>query len=183
LAISKERKTELVADYVEKMNRSQGIILTGYRGLTVDRMTDLRQRLREVNGSFQVVKNTLFKRALEQVGIPVPEEQLKGPVAVGFCLQDPPPVAKVLMDFVKETQVLEIQGAILGARFIGQDAVKDLADLPSRDVLLARLLGAVQGPMSNLVSTITAPLRELVQVLQARSEQSADGPSPMEAAA
>lgn len=183
MAISKERKTELVADYVDRINRSQGIILADYRGLTVARMTDLRQRMREVDGAFQVVKNTLFKRALEEAGIPVPEEHLRGTVAAGFCLQDPPPVAKVLVEFAKETQILEIQGAILGARFISRDAVKDLADLPSRDVLLAQLLGAVRGPMSNLVSTITAPLRELVQVLQARSEQGADEQGPMEAAA
>jgi large subunit ribosomal protein L10 len=183
LAISKERKTELVEDYVDKVNRSQGMILADYRGLTVAAMTDLRQRLREVDGAFQVVKNTLFKRALQEAGIPVPEEHLRGPVAVGFCFRDPPPVAKVLVDFAKETQILEIQGALLGARFIDKDAAKDLADLPSRDVLLAQLLGAVQGPMSSLVSTITAPLRELVQVLQARSEQGADEPSPMEAAA
>lgn len=171
MAISKERKTELVADYVDKMNRSQGIILTDYRGLTVAHMTDLRRRLREVDGSFQVVKNTLFRRALKEADIPVPEENLQGPMAAGFCLKDPPPVAKVLVDFAKETQILEIQGAFLGARYIGKDAVKDLADLPPREVLLALLVGSVQGPMSSLASTITAPLRELVQVLQARSEQ------------
>ena len=183
MAISKERKTELVADYIDKLNHSQGMVLADYRGLTVAAMTDLRQRLREADGAFQVVKNTLFKRALEEVGIPVPEEHLRGPVAVGFCLKDPPPVAKVLMDFAKETQILGIQGAILGTRFIGRDAVKDLADLPPREILLAQLLGAVQGPMSGLVSTIAAPMRELVQVLQARSEQGADESSPMEAAA
>ena len=87
------------------------------------------------------------------------------------------------MDFAKETEILEVKGAILGTSLLGPEGVKGLADLPPREVLLAQLLGSVQGPMSSLASTITAPLRELVQVLQARSEQGADGGHPTEAAA
>jgi large subunit ribosomal protein L10 len=123
-------------------------------------MTALRRNLREVDSVYQVIKNTLFERALDQAGIPVPTEELKGTVAIGFCLGEVPAVAKTLMDFARESQILQIRGAILGDRFVGPDAVKDLADLPPREVLLAQLLGTVQGPMSTLVSTITAPLRE-----------------------
>jgi large subunit ribosomal protein L10 len=183
LAISREKKETMVADYVDKMSRSQALILTDYRGLTVARMSELRGMLRETNAQFQVVKNTLFKRALEEAGLPIPAEPLDGPLGVGYCLGDAPPVAKALMDFAKETEILEIKGAILGASLLGPEGVKGLADLPPREVLLAQLLGSVQGPMSSLVSTLTAPLRELVQVLQARSEQGADGGRPTEAAA
>jgi large subunit ribosomal protein L10 len=171
LAITKEKKRQMVADYVDRMSSSQAMIFTDYRGLTVARATDLRGRLREVDGKLQIVKNTLFKRALEQAGIPIPTEQLEGPIAVGYCLKEVPPVAKALMDFAKETEILEIRGAILGTSFLDSAGVKALADLPPREVLLAYLVGAVQGPMSSLASTVTAPLRELVQVLQARSEQ------------
>ena len=171
MAITKAQKQEMVADYVDKMTHSQAMILADYRGLTVARMTELRQKLRETDGVFQVVKNSLFKLALEEAGFPFPAEHMAGPVAVGYCLGEAPPMAKVLTDFAKEAPSLEIKGAILGTNILDAEGVKGLADLPPREVLLAQLLGAVQGPMSNLVSTLNAPLRELVQVLHARSEQ------------
>jgi large subunit ribosomal protein L10 len=183
LAISREQKEKMVADYVDRMSRSQALILADYRGLTVSHMTDLRRRLRETDGQFQVTKNSLLKLALEQAGLPVPVEALDGPVAVGYCFDEAPPVAKTIMDFARETSILEVKGAILGSNILDAEGVKGLADLPPREVLLAQLLGAVQGPMSSLASTLAAPMRELVQVLQARSEQGADGEHPAEVAA
>jgi large subunit ribosomal protein L10 len=171
LAISRAQKEKMVADYVEKMSNSQALILTDYRGLSVAHISDLRHKLREVDGVFQVVKNTLFARALEEAGLPFPSEYMEGPVAVGYCLGDAPPVAKVLVDFSKEKDRLKVRGAILGTNLLDLEGVKGLADLPPREVLLAQLVSAVQGPMSSLVSTMQAPMRELVQVLQARSEQ------------
>jgi large subunit ribosomal protein L10 len=171
LAISKEQKREIVADYVEKMSQSQAIILTDYRGLTVADLTDLRRKMRDGSGVFQIVKNTLFKLALEQNGIPVPTGELEGTIAAGYCMDEVPPVAKTLTDFAKESSILQIRGALLGNSFLDAGRVQALADLPPREVLLAQLLGSVQGPMSGLASTVTAPLRELVQVLQARAEQ------------
>jgi large subunit ribosomal protein L10 len=171
LAISREQKSEIVADYVEKLSRSQAMIVTDYRGLTVADITALRRNLREVNSVFQVIKKTLFERALGEAGIKVSTEELTGPIAVGFCFGEVPAVAKALMDFARESQILKVQGAILGDRFINAEAVKTLAELPPREVLLAQLLGTLQGPMSTLVGTIAAPMRELAQVLRARSEQ------------
>jgi large subunit ribosomal protein L10 len=171
LAISRAQKEKMVADYVDQVSRSRALILTDYRGLTVAQLSELRRNLRELDGTFQIVKNTLFERALVEAGIPVPAEPLQGPLAVGYCHGDTPPVAKALMDFAKQTEILQVKGAILGADFLDAEGVKMLADLPPREVVRAQLLGAVQGPMSSLVSTITAPLREIVQVLRARSEQ------------
>ena len=171
MAITRAQKEQMVADYVEKMTNSEALILTDYRGLSVSDMGDLRRKLREVDGVFQVVKNTLFARAVEEAGLPIPTEQMEGPVAVGYCLGDAPPVAKAMTDYAKEKDLLQIRGAILGTNLLDQDGVKGLADLPPREVLLAQLVGAVQGPMGSLVSTLQAPMRELVQVLQARSEQ------------
>ena len=171
MAITRAQKEQMVADYVEKMSNSQALILTDYRGLSVADLSDLRRKLREVDGVFQVVKNTLFTRALEEAGLPIPSEHMDGPVAVGYCLADAPPVAKTMMDYAKEMDLLQVRGAILGANVLDREGVKGLADLPPREVLLAQLVGAVQGPMSSLVSTMQAPMRELVQVLQARAEQ------------
>ena len=164
----------MVAGYVDKMSQSQALILTDYRGLSVADISDLRIRLREVDGTFQVVKNTLFLRALEQAGLPIPDEHMEGPLAVAYCLGDAPPTAKALMGFAKEQDVLEVRGAIMGGNLLDAEAVKSLADLPPREFLLAQLVGAVQGPMSSLVSTLQAPMRELAQVLHARSEQGQD---------
>ena len=171
MAITRQQKEAMVADYVDKMARSEALILTDYRGLSVSQVTDLRIRLRESDGVFQVVKNTLFLRALEEAGLPLPTQHMDGPLAVGYCLGDVPPVAKALMDFAKEAQLPRIKGAILGTSILDAEAVKGLADLPPREILLAHLLGAVQGPMSSLAGTIAGPLRELAQVLKARSEQ------------
>lgn len=182
MAITKEKKQEMVAGYIDKMSKSQAVILADYRGLTVADLTDLRRQMRDTGAVFQVVKNTLFRRALVETGLPVPEEMLDGPVAAGYCLEEVPPTAKVLVDFAASNE-LEIKGAILAASLLDPDAVKNLAALPPREILLAQLLGVVQGPMSSLVSTIQAPMRELVQVLQARADKDADAASAAEAAA
>ena len=174
MAISRAKKEKMVADYVDKMSQSEALILTDYRGLSVAAISDLRRQLREVDGTFQVVKNTLFLRALEQAGLPIPDEHMEGPLAVAYCLGDAPPTAKALMGFAKEQDVLEVRGAIMGGNLLDAEAVKSLADLPPREFLLAQLVGAVQGPMSSLVSTLQAPMRELAQVLHARSEQGQD---------
>ena len=174
MAISKEQKVQMVADYVDRISTCRAMILADYRGLTVAEISRLRRNLREVDGTFQVVKNTLFKRALEQSDMPIPTESLEGPLAVGYCFGEVPPMAKALTDFAKEADALQIKGAILGTDLLDVQAVKDLADLPPREFLLAQLVGSIQGPMSSLVNTLNAPLREIAQVLKARSEQGAE---------
>lgn len=183
MAISREQKEKMVADYVDSVSRSQAVFLTDYRGLTVAHMMELRQNLREIGSTFQVVKNSLFRRALEEAGMPVPTEQLQGPVAVGYCLGEVPPVAKALLDYARQSEILQIKGAILGTSLLDSEGVKGLADLPPREVLLAQLLGAVQGPMGGLVGLFTAPMRELAQVLQARADQGPPSEQGQEAAA
>ena len=171
MAITKQKKVRISSGYTQKLSGSKAVILTDYRGLTVASMTELRQKLRELGSNYHVTKNTLFRRALVEAGMPVPEEQIKGPTALGFITGDVPPVVKVFLDFAAENEALLIKGMIWGTTFIDAEGTKALVHLPSREVLLGQLLGAVQGPMTSLVGTITAPLRELVQVLAARGEQ------------
>lgn len=173
MAIPKEKKPQMVADYLQKLSKSQATILADYRGMTVGSITELRVKLREVSSGFQVVKNTLFKRALDEAGIPASMEQLSGPIAVGYCYGDVQPVVKVLLDFAKDNEALQIRGAFFGKSFLDAEGAQALATLPPREVLLGELLGTLQGPMSSLVSTIAAPMRELVQVLKARADQGA----------
>ena len=173
MAITKQKKVKISSGYTEGLSGAKAIILTDYRGLSVASMTELRQKLRELGTSFHVTKNTLFKRVLVEAGIPVPEEQFKGPTALGFVTGDVASAVKAFQDFAAENEALQIKGVIWGMSFIDQEGAKALVNLPSREVLLGQLVGAVQGPATNLVGTITAPLRELVQVLAARGEQAA----------
>lgn len=171
MAITKERKQELVASYAEMLSRCPGIIFTNYRGLKASQVETIRNQLREISTPYQVVKNTLFKRALEQAGLPVPEELLTGPVAIGFCYAELPASAKSFMDFAKEFDEFEVKGGLLGDKVIDVEGVKVLADLPSREVLLAQVVGGIQTPISGLVTTLSGVLRSLLYVLQARQEQ------------
>ncbi len=171
MPLTRTEKQELIADYVEKLRGSQAAILTDYRGLTVSDITRLRRQLREVGCTFQVTKNTLLKLALREAALPVPDDLLKGPVAVGFCAQEPTAAAKILNDFAKETKILTIRGGLVGKQVLDSENMVALATLPPREVLLAQVLGALQGPAGTLVGLLQAPLRQLVYVLQSRGEQ------------
>jgi len=171
LAITKERKQELLAQYTDLLQRSQGVILTDYHGLNVAQITQLRNQVRAANGAYYVTKNTLIKLAMQEVGLSAPDEWFDGPTAIGFCLDQVPPVAKIINDFGKETEMLSIKGALLGDRFIAEDRVKALANLPPAKVLKAQVLGALMGPMSGLVGVLNGVLADLVSVLDARKDQ------------
>lgn len=171
MAITRERKQELIDSYAELLSQSQGIILTNYRGLTVSQIETVRNKLREVNSPYHIVKNTLLELALKQKGLPAPEEMLSGPVAASFCYTDLPAVAKTLVDFTKELDSFEIKGGLMGEEIVDVEGIKSLASLPSREVLLAQVVGGFQAPISGLVTALSGILRSLVYVLQARKEQ------------
>lgn len=171
MATSKEKKRQLVADYTDKLTRSEAVIFTDYRGLRVKDLERLRRQLWETKSGFQVVKNTLLERALQDGELAVPEEVLVGPTAIGYCFEDVATVVKTLTDFAKETGVLTFKGGLLGSRFIGVEEIRTLATLPPREVLLARVVGGIQAPISGLVNVLAGPIRGLVNVLQARADQ------------
>jgi large subunit ribosomal protein L10 len=171
LAITKERKQELVAQYTDLLERSQALILTDYHGLNVAQITQLRNRIREANGVYYVTKNTLIKLAMEQVGLSVPEEWFDGPVAIGFCLDEAPAIAKAISNFAEETEILTIKGALLGDRPADAAQVKALANLPPTEVLRAQVLGALTAPMAGLLGALNGVLAGFMGVLDARQEQ------------
>jgi len=171
LPLTRAQKDVIIQEYIELLQQSQAVFLADYRGLTVKEMQQLRRQVREVGGQARVVKNTLFRIALERAEMPVPTDLLVGPVFAGFAVEDIPPLAKAFVEFSKEMAKFKIKGGLLEGRQIEPADVEAIAKLPPLDVLRAQLVAAIQAPLSNLVSVISAPMREIVYVLQARAEQ------------
>ena len=171
MAISRERKEALVAQYTDLLKRSQAVILTNYQGLSVAQITQLRDQIREANGAYYVTKNTLIRLAMQQLGWSVRDEWLEGPTAIGFCFDEATAIAKAIVDFADESDILTIKGALLGKRIVGEDQVKSLAKLPPAEVLRAQVLGALTAPMSGVVGALNNVLAGLVGVLDARKDQ------------
>jgi large subunit ribosomal protein L10 len=169
----RSEKEKVVADLVERLRSTETLIVADYRGLSVTDINKLRGELLEHGARFTVVKNTLTRRAAEEAGAEALLALLDGPTAIAFLESDGDPVAvaRALNTAARETKVLEIRGGILDGREIGGDEVKSLATLPPTDVLRAQLVSAVSGPLMTVVGLFTAPLRDLVNVLDARIKQ------------
>ncbi len=171
MAITKEKKEELVSQYEAWMGNSKALILTEYVGLSVKDLDDLRHRIREAGGEFHIVKNTLTKLALEASGLRVPEDFLTGSTAIGFAFEDGPALAKAINEFAKTSEVVKIKGGFLGQDAMTSQQVTALADLPPLPVMRAQLLGTLMAPASQLARVLAAPASQLAQVLKAYAEQ------------
>lgn len=167
MAITKAQKAARIEQYLKRLQDSQGLILTDYHGLRVSEIEELRRSLRDVQATYQVVKNTLLQRALQQVGLPMPAEWLEGPVAVAFCHGEMPAAAKVIQDFAKDRENFAVKGGLLGAVPITAEQVMSLANLPPKEVLLAKILGTINAPASQVAGVITGGIRQVLNVLQA----------------
>lgn len=167
MAITREKKEQFVESYVEQLSKSPAIVLTDYRGTTVQQIQRLRGQMREHNTSVQVVKNSLMAIALRQAGLPAPEEYLSGPTAVVYLPEDVATAAKALFDSIKDLENIKVRGAILDGQVLDAEGARKLRELPSKTEVLAQLLGAIQGPASGLVRTLEAPASELYRTLQA----------------
>jgi large subunit ribosomal protein L10 len=171
--MQRSEKEKVVAELVERLRSTQTLIVADYRGLSVTDINKLRGELLEHGARFTVVKNTLTKRAAEEAGADALLALLEGPTAIAFLESDGDPVAvaKALNAAARETRVLEIRGGILDGQEIGEAEVKSLATLPPADVLRGQLVSAVSGPLMMIVGLFTAPLRDLVNVIDARIAQ------------
>jgi large subunit ribosomal protein L10 len=177
LAISKERKRELVELYSDWLNSSLAMFVTEYIGLNMNEMDELRSRVREAGGEFHIVKNTLVKRAFEAAGLPMPEEYLDGPTAIGFAFEDAPYMAKALSEFAKESDFLKIRGGYLEKELMSTADVTALAELPPLPIMRSTLLSAIMAPATRFARTISEPGRQIASVLKAYSEQG-EAPEP-----
>ena len=169
-------KERIVKELAERLQRSAALLVADYRGLTVTEIDELRTRLLEHGARFTVVKNTLTRRAIEQAGIQPLLELIDGPTAIAFIQPDGDPVAaaKVLSDTARTNDVLVIRGGVMEGAAISEGDVRNLATLPPTDVLRGQLASAVAAPLTTIVAVFTAPLRDLLNVIDARINQMAE---------
>ncbi len=173
MAITKDRKSELVAQYQDWLKRCEGAFVAEYTGLTVKKLEELRRIVREKGGEFHVAKNTLVKKACKDAGLSVPDTLFEGSTAVGFAFEDVAGFAKALSDFTRTSESLKVKGALMGGQLLSAADVKVLAELPPLAVLRARMIGVLQAPASKLARLMAEPGRQVAAVVQAHSAEPA----------
>lgn len=166
----KPEKVQQVQTLSELLDRSAGLVLTDYRGLTVADKAELTRRLRDANAEYHVVKNTLFRLAYGERGED-PAALLAGPTAIAFALEDPVAPAKVITDFIKEKKKGTVKGGVVDGRLFDSEGVEQLAKLPPKPLLLAQVAGALQSPMSSMAFCLQGVLGNMARVLQAVHDQ------------
>jgi len=168
-------KQPIVQELKEKLEQASGMVIVDYRGLNVAQATELRKRLREAGVEYRVIKNTLARLACREIGLIDLEPYLEGPNAIAFGLTDPVAPAKILSEFAKDNKQLEIKAGVVDGKVIDVDGVKALADLPPREVLLAKVLGGMQAPLYGFANVLQGNLRNLVYVLEAIRKKKEEG--------
>ena len=149
-------KEAKVVEIKEKLEKAQAIVLASYQGLTVEEDTQLRKNLREAGVEYRVYKNTLVKIAAKEVGIEGIDEYLEGPVSIAFGYEDATAPARILNDFAKDHKKLDLKAGVVEGKVFNEAEVKQLATIPSKEVLIAKLLGSIKAPLSNLAYLLSA---------------------------
>lgn len=169
-----QAKVEAIDDLKERLDGAKTVLLTEYRGLTVQQMSELRKQLRVVSAQYKVVKNRLAKIAIASSELSALSPQLKGPVGLVVSKDDPVAVAKVISLFARTNQALAIKGGYVDGQLMQPDGLKALSELPSKEALRGQLVGAISGPLAQLVGLLQAPQRELVYVLAQHGKDAAE---------
>ncbi len=172
MAITRQKKEELVASLVSKLKSAKSVVFTDYRGLTVEELDEVRNKLRAEGVELKVVKNTLFQIASKEAGIELSKDATHNhPFAVAFGMEDEVAPAKIAFEYSKKNDKFAIVGGVLEGKEISDIMVKSLASLPSREQLLGQLVGTIAAPMSGMVNVLAGNIRGLVNVLNAVAEQ------------
>ena len=166
-----EDKQKIAEDLHERFSKSAIVVLTDYKGLNVATISDLRRKLREENIDFQVAKNTLLKRASKETEAAALQEHFKGPSAIALSYSDPVAPARILTEFAKDNKNLEIKCGVLGNKVLDVEAIRALAKLPSKEVLLGQFLSVLNQVPTSFVGTLAAIPRSLLNVLTAIKDQ------------
>ena len=169
--MARPEKVQAVEQIKERFSDAEGALLTEYRGLSVGEMAELRAALRESDADYKVLKNTLARIAVKEVGLDELEDMLAGPTAIAFCRQDPAAVAKALDDAAKRFPVLVVKGGVLKGKVISAEQAKELARLEPRDVQLTKIAMMMNSPMQQTANVIGALLRDLGSMLAQVADQ------------
>ena len=173
MALTREKKQELVNQYSEWLESSKALVFAEYTGLNMPQMDELRKQAREVGAEFHVIKNRLSKRVFAEAGFEFPEELFTGSTAMGIGYEDASGIAKVIKDFGKDQPALVIKGGVMDGRMLSVAEVDSLADLPPLPVVRGMLLGTINAPASKLARVIAEPGRSLAQVIKAHADAAA----------
>jgi large subunit ribosomal protein L10 len=173
LAISKERKEEVLTQYNDWVKRSQAVLLVEYTGANMKSLDALRAKIRESGGEFHVVKNTLARRVFADNNVQLPADYLVKSTAVAFAFSDPASTAKALKDGTKGNDFVKVKGGFMSGKTLNAAQVNALSDMPPLPVMRATLLGVLQAPASKLVRTVAEPARGLAAVVKAFTEKGA----------
>jgi len=172
--LNRKEKEQAISDLHEQIEKFQGAVLTHYRGLNVEKMSALRQRLREEKISYHVVKNTLMKIASKGTDLEKLNDYFEGPTAIAISYGDPIILAKILSEYVKTLPTLEIKAGLIQGRVVSPEEVKALATMPSREVLFGQILGGIQIAGAQLGGVLLSALQQVLGVIQARADQLAE---------
>jgi len=156
MPLTRSTKEEILGGYEEAMASAEHAFVIGFKGITVNQVNDLRSKVRKSGGQYVVIKNTLARRAVAGKPLEQVKEHFTGPTAVAYSLEDPVALAKVLTDFAKDAPVIEFKGGLVEGRPIAASQVKEIASLPGRQELLAKLLFLMQSPIQRFVRALAA---------------------------
>lgn len=170
---TKDQKKNIVKDLAEKIKNSKSVVFSDFKGLKVKDMTDLRKELRKEGTDMKVIKKTLMNLALRDAGIEMDTNKFEGQIAVTVSEQDEVAAAKIIAKFAKANENLKIVGGILGTKVLAKEEVAALAKLPTKEELLAKLVGTINAPVSGFVNVLAGNLRGLVTVLKAIADNKA----------
>ncbi len=171
MSISRETKEAAVAELIEKLSQAKGVVLANHQGINVNKINELRSQLRQSGVELKVVKNTLAKRAADQLGIAELHQYLEGPTVLAISVTDPVAPAKSVSEFAKANKALEIKAGLVEGKVISMDGVQALADLPSREVLIAQVVGTMAAPLSGFLNVLQGPIRKFGYALEAVRKQ------------
>ncbi len=171
MALSRAKKEEVAEGYAEGMGASPHAYLVNYEGIKVNQVTELRRRIRESGGQYSVVKNRIALRSIGGTALEGVAEHFTGMTAVAYCANDPVALAKVLTDFAKEVPALDFKAGIVEGQAVAGDEIKAIANLPSREELIAKLLYLLQSPISRFVRGLGAIPQQFVSVLEQIRQQ------------
>lgn len=175
MALTKEKKSDLIAEYEQGLAAAPHAFLLDYKGITVPQVTALRDKVRDSGGHYAVVKNTLALRAIDGKALAELKEHFVGPTAVVYSMTDPVALAKALTDFAKDVPAVQFKAGLVESRSVAANQIKDIASLPSREQLIAKLLFLLQSPIARMARVLAAVPQQLVVVLDQVRKQKEEG--------